>query len=638
MAAATDNPRSVGRRVIWPSTVRPLLARAAQTVLGQPSRQAIARALDEAELPPALRDLLVFVVRRARLWRREQLDVTRELASHFRDGLASGATPEDLQASFGDARAAARLIRRAKRRGRPLWWHGWRTGLRAVSLILLLSVGLYIFLSLRYHLARPTISHDYIADYNAPILAVPEAERAWPLYREAIIALEPLPTELRDRWPIEYADDEKLADGRAYLDRNTTTIALAHRAAERPLLGAILGDPQAETTHIERANRHSSAWLATHNSTAPTDPSLIGSPQTFLNMARELTRLLRSDLTVAIVNGDAARAERSVRTLMQIGCHADQGRFVISALVAMEVDGVLYDAIRVILNDRPELLTSEQCQKLAHAIAAAGDPGDRVAAALRAERTAFLDLVQRVYSDDGSGDGHMTARGMAFLTHTTYGGSGPAMRLIDEALMPLAAGTALSRSELIARYDKVIQLGLDEIQRPLWVAPAPEVFHAYAHHNENLYRKARNWPANLMVPGFSHATRGVHHHRVQRDATLAAIALELHRREHGSYPALLTALSPRYLPRLPVDPADGQPLRYRLAAGKPVIYSVGADGADDSGTPPVRGNIVAMPGVAAHQAAAAEDRRLPPVRRRGFLGDWVLYPLQRTPQASRPQS
>src|SRR5262249_24615218 len=46
--------------------------------------------------------------------------------AHFTDGIASGVSPEDLIQAFGDEANAAQLIRRAKRRNRPLYWHSLR--------------------------------------------------------------------------------------------------------------------------------------------------------------------------------------------------------------------------------------------------------------------------------------------------------------------------------------------------------------------------------------------------------------------------------------------------------------------------------------------------------------------------------
>jgi len=45
----------------------------------------------------------------------------------------------------------------------------------------------------------------------------------------------------------------------------------------------------------------------------------------------------------------------------------------------------------------------------------------------------------------------------------------------------------------------------------------------------------------------------------------------------------LTALTPVYLTATPLDPFDGQPLRYRKQGDGYVLYSIGSDLNDDSG-------------------------------------------------------
>ena len=72
--------------------------------------------LARADLPTPVAETIRTVVRRTRLWRSEKLAVTHELVTHFQDGLATGANVDQLNTSFGDARQAARLIRRSKRR------------------------------------------------------------------------------------------------------------------------------------------------------------------------------------------------------------------------------------------------------------------------------------------------------------------------------------------------------------------------------------------------------------------------------------------------------------------------------------------------------------------------------------------
>jgi hypothetical protein len=72
----------------------------------------------------------------------------------------------------------------------------------------------------------------------------------------------------------------------------------------------------------------------------------------------------------------------------------------------------------------------------------------------------------------------------------------------------------------------------------------------------------------------------------QRSLLITAVALKRYQLRHGTYPAELVALTPEFLRRLPLDPMDGQPLRYRINPdGSFLLYSVGQDGQDDGGDP-----------------------------------------------------
>ncbi len=66
--------------------------------------------------------------------------------------------------------------------------------------------------------------------------------------------------------------------------------------------------------------------------------------------------------------------------------------------------------------------------------------------------------------------------------------------------------------------------------------------------------------------------------------TLVALACERYRLEHKRWPKTLEVLvAEKLLPALPVDPVDGQPLRYREEAEGIVVYSIGIDENDDQG-------------------------------------------------------
>jgi len=80
--------------------------------------------------------------------------------------------------------------------------------------------------------------------------------------------------------------------------------------------------------------------------------------------------------------------------------------------------------------------------------------------------------------------------------------------------------------------------------------------------------------------------------RAERRLSAAALAVRLYQADHdGRFPPSIAALVPAYLPFLPADPfaANGAPIRYVILPGglpdgrdRPLVYSVGLDGTDDT--------------------------------------------------------
>ena len=143
---------------------------------------------------------------------------------------------------------------------------------------------------------------------------------------------------------------------------------------------------------------------------------------------------------------------------------------------------------------------------------------------------------------------------------------------------------------------------------------------------QNEFSRARYPVVALMVPALEHATTQADRLMIRRDATLTLIALEMHRRRTGSYPATLDELSPTLLPIVPLDLMTGQPLCYMLRDGKPVIYSRGADKDDDGGrplNPASRGAWGVTMGLPDnHINALMNSRGSDPA----YDGDWILWP------------
>src|SRR6185436_7501466 len=92
---------------------------------------------------------------------------------------------------FGNETQAAKLIRRAKRRNRSWPWQVCRAFGLSMGALLILYFGYAIY----FLTGRPSPRINYIANINREIERVPVEDRAWPLYRRALIAMRQIPNQ-----------------------------------------------------------------------------------------------------------------------------------------------------------------------------------------------------------------------------------------------------------------------------------------------------------------------------------------------------------------------------------------------------------------------------------------------------------
>lgn len=92
------------------------------------------------------------------------------------------------------------------------------------------------------------------------------------------------------------------------------------------------------------------------------------------------------------------------------------------------------------------------------------------------------------------------------------------------------------------------------------------------------------------------------------------IALERYRRREGPFPAALDELVPDFLTEVPLDPFDGNPLRYRCDESGVTVYSVGEDLVDDQGSLKFAPAIEARPDIGFHLERANLEPESTPQR------------------------
>lgn len=567
-------------------------------------RLAWREALDRANLPAPAAGVIREVVRRTRLWRTERADVAMELIAHFQDGLESGASADELVRSFGDARSAARLITRAKRRSRGPLWKAANAGAWALLALAGVMALVYAWWAVLFFSSSPRIARDYVAELNAPIAMIPESERALPLYQEfyrvrALLPADaPFPAEMIEgqRYDGARPGDPEWPAAEAYLALNARAIELARAAATKPALGNLLNN-------VDGWDNPASGGA----SSGVMKNSLRETVLPHIGTTRLAARLLSMTAVQAAARGEGARAVADCVSMLRIANHSEENGFLIGQLVRQAIDNLLLETVGWIAAKHPESLSEAQWRELAHTIA--GElSDDETRLRFGVESASFDDLLQRVYSDDGRGDGRLTREGVEAIMSMDTQRTG-----FDRAgavlLGPALSGFGAGRKVVKAEYDALIDAAQLETDKPLREQDAAAMERRFDERFGSAVNSVRYLMVRLMAPGFARTADGPERTRQKRDAILAAIALELHRRRAGSYPATLDELTPALLPAVPMDRYAGTPMTYVLRDGAPMLYSVGVNKVDDGGVP-----------------GGDRIRRNPDGSETIPDGDWILWP------------
>lgn len=574
--------------------------------------------LDETGLSGQAADKVRRVVKYTRLWRLEKVDVASELIAHFTDGQEAGVPLEELVEQFGNERQTAKLIRRAKKRQRPVPWHvfAW------ARLCVLVFFGVYTLTALFLLTGSPSVTTDYLAILNQKAAAVPEDEAAWPIYREALVEMGYSQHKDRHGFTIKESaqpGEEGWPEKLAFIKEHAEQLAKVRQAANMPSLGYHVGFV---TTPEDEAIFEPSD-LSTYTFKGP-HPPLFGVLLQNLAPLRALSRLLAADTTRAIEAGEGGTAFDNIVAILGVARHADDHPLLINGLVRLSIENLAYRSIQETLSTRPDLWSDEQLRNLAHRIAAIEYSQEDW---YNGERLWFYDYLQRAYTDDGRGGGRLTSDGIDAAT--MYNG-GPlsippstARSVTVAAGLPVLAAFTAPRDEMREMYDELMDQTIIESRNPLWFDTAKRSVEEKIVDLDSEFRTQIRYNLILsLLPSALAVNRTIQTQEGYRDGVLVGIALMLYQRVHGEYPETLDALVPTYLPALPVDRLTGEPVKYLVDEDGPVVYSVGVDGDDDGCRPPVDKNNETTNDMASPKQFTGEI-----LTHEEYDGDWVLWPV-----------
>ena len=216
--------------------------------------------------------------------------------------------------------------------------------------------------------------------------------------------------------------------------------------------------------------------------------------------------------------------------------------------------------------------------------------------ALESERLVMLDVVQRIYTDDGEGGGTLIVAEM-----NRYARTGPYPSALwwpnngkERSFHNLLARTLPSRSTTTDLLHQAFDLLVQESERTP-VERARSTFDL-----NQLLSPLQNPDASILAT-IAGAWDQIADRRDWIEAELRAtriiLVLEIHRMDHGEYASSLDELVPAgNLTMLPVDPTHGAAFLYKRLQDDPhgrvyLLYSTGIDERDDGGqVPPADGS------------------------------------------------
>ncbi|MFA6133815.1 MAG: hypothetical protein WC869_07365 [Phycisphaerae bacterium] len=545
-----------------------------------------------AGLPEVAAEYIRRVIRKMGYSRSARLEVRRELVDHFDDALRScrddgerAARAVELIAEFGEPRLLAVLIRRGKKRCRPAWKTAIVRSFQAVGVLLLCMI-LYVAW---FFTGRPTITTDYVAQLNE--LAhpkVPDSENAWPHYQRAIeLFVKP-----------SKADDEFLRD------------LLSGRLRR---FADLTQEQQANLRHLVTANE--GAWKEfVAGSARPCcwrlyeakDNSILAVSVPNLSSLGTLSRI---GIVRALLEGQSRQWNEAVSDCMAVARSRNMSHspvlieYIVFLAMQRQASWGLAE-----LADLPNVDTAAlaRAQREFEQVLADGIP----VADLEGEHLMWLDMVQRSFTSDGAGGGHVMPKELRRLIPTMVYSNGNKQGKTDSLAFLGAALLHAPREQTLYVVEHYYDLMKDTFASPARQIPAKAAILKKYCEDLSPWRFAL---PRALLPEFSRLASMRFEAINECEATIAILALRRYRLEKGHYPDSLEQLKAEgYLSKLPFDYFAEGPLKYCKVGDDFLLYGVGWNMKDDGGV---------------------HDEKEEPWRGRNE-GDAVYWPLAKPAEAS----
>lgn len=507
---------------------------------------------DFQNLPPCAAVFIGRVIKKMRYRKKVRQDVQAELVAHFEDGLKDCTTDHakeqaalKLIADFGDIKLLALLLRRAKKRCRPLWRKVLVRSLQMLGVIFL-----YVLLCFSpLIVGTPRITVNYLDWLNELVRqGRDEADNAKPYYEKAIdlyVAMPELLSRRMSDWPADLNDVE-LDSLSTWLKKNEPAIGMFTQGADRPYYWNTYQTNE-EGELATGVMQHAMAPLASYK-----------------RLAQTMSWRIRYDS----YNGDTDSALRNSVALLGFGRHLQGHGLMIEQLVGIAIEALAHNEVSTVLQkvDVPADALETLQKKLQKLIS-----GPEPVICLEAEKAFWYDQIQRTFTNDSQGSGRLLVRGIPYVVSDW-----------KSSLWSLVSFSYPDRREVVTRIDTYFE------QAAEFSGKTPCHWHTEGADSDVWNKLLAKSGLMLQIAGPAHRRMAeiLWRLKTDREALLTVLALMRYQKKIGRYPTSLDEVGAAgYLEKLPMDPYGDKPLIYEKTKDSFVLYSIGLNFKDDGGEP-----------------------------------------------------
>ena len=534
-------------------------------------------------LPACAVEFIRLVIKKMRYRKKVREDVQAELAAHFEDELKDLTANEEreqkaerLIAGFGDVKLLAVLLRRAKKRCRPLW----RTVIaRTFQAVVIIFVCLVLYV-VWFSSGRPTISLDYVVLLNDKIKPdVLDEDNAWSHYEKAIALFDEPADVIKEMASFSnyrkagYKGFGNLAEGeqaeiRKWIEKN--------EAAWQKLVAGSL----------------KSYCYRKYKRTDDKGTVLFNIDLSHLLPLKALAMLGVWRAWMEMEHGQIEEALRDCLVVITVGRHWQGKGAIVEQLVGMLIENGIVQTTFAVLDEKQlsaELLKNFQ-NKLEDTVTLNIYRID-----FQVQKFFFRDAIQHCFTDDGKGSGHLIPGKMEEFGIVskdrnevlkdlgyTFGLNGHKVMAYPASLRK--ALVSANRREMLLKFETAYDKYENWVKMTPWQLRGENVDFEMGLADWSTLKKARYVMFYSLMPSLQNLHKYSHQNKAQTEALVATLAILRYKQDVDSYPENLEQLvATGYLKELPMDPYSDEPLVYRRTDDGFTLYSAGPNFIDDGG-------------------------------------------------------